>query len=147
MFLTGNDFLEDSPYEPVNSRLSDIFRLAPIIGKNEPPPPHSPKPNPPLLFHPSQLRYGEPRTCACSRWFICLSPPPLSACLSARSHPGDAACWPERGTCIGSNSSESHPAVDSCVLGVRLPVESTCWGTSERAAPTWESRSDSDSSL
>lgn len=50
MFLTGNDFLEDSPYEPVNSRLSDIFRLAPIIGKNEPPPPH-PKPNPPLLFH------------------------------------------------------------------------------------------------
>uniref|UniRef100_A0A3Q3W0Z7 GDNF family receptor alpha n=1 Tax=Mola mola TaxID=94237 RepID=A0A3Q3W0Z7_MOLML len=31
--LQGNDFLEDSPYEPVNSRLSDIFRLAPIIGK------------------------------------------------------------------------------------------------------------------
>ncbi|KAM7408286.1 hypothetical protein PAMA_002140 [Pampus argenteus] len=30
--LQGNDFLEDSPYEPVNSRLSDIFRLAPIIG-------------------------------------------------------------------------------------------------------------------
>ncbi|KAF3841718.1 hypothetical protein F7725_023669 [Dissostichus mawsoni] len=29
--LQGNDFLEDSPYEPVNSRLSDIFRLAPII--------------------------------------------------------------------------------------------------------------------
>uniref|UniRef100_A0A672GLE4 GDNF family receptor alpha n=2 Tax=Salarias fasciatus TaxID=181472 RepID=A0A672GLE4_SALFA len=29
----GNDFLEDSPYEPVNSRLSDIFRLAPIIGE------------------------------------------------------------------------------------------------------------------
>ncbi|XP_072533459.1 GDNF family receptor alpha-1a isoform X2 [Salminus brasiliensis] len=28
--LQGNDFLEDSPYEPVNSRLSDIFRLAPI---------------------------------------------------------------------------------------------------------------------
>ncbi|KAM6956840.1 GDNF family receptor alpha-1a isoform 1-T1 [Aplochiton taeniatus] len=27
----GNDFLEDSPYEPVNSRLSDIFRLAPIM--------------------------------------------------------------------------------------------------------------------
>uniref|UniRef100_A0A3Q3JRA7 GDNF family receptor alpha n=1 Tax=Monopterus albus TaxID=43700 RepID=A0A3Q3JRA7_MONAL len=31
--LQGNDFLEDSPYEPVNSRLSDIFRLAPIIGR------------------------------------------------------------------------------------------------------------------
>ncbi|XP_028651596.1 GDNF family receptor alpha-1b [Erpetoichthys calabaricus] len=29
--LLGNDLLEDSPYEPVNSRLSDIFRLAPII--------------------------------------------------------------------------------------------------------------------
>ncbi|KAM6956841.1 GDNF family receptor alpha-1a isoform 2-T2 [Aplochiton taeniatus] len=29
----GNDFLEDSPYEPVNSRLSDIFRLAPIMGE------------------------------------------------------------------------------------------------------------------
>lgn len=26
-----NDLLEYSPYEPVNSRLSDIFRLAPII--------------------------------------------------------------------------------------------------------------------
>ncbi|XP_077585601.1 GDNF family receptor alpha-1-like isoform X2 [Stigmatopora nigra] len=31
--LQGNDFLEDSPYEPLNSRLSDIFRLAPIIGE------------------------------------------------------------------------------------------------------------------
>lgn len=31
--LQGIDFLEDSPYEPVNSRLSDIFRLAPIIGE------------------------------------------------------------------------------------------------------------------
>ncbi|XP_072246636.1 GDNF family receptor alpha-1a isoform X2 [Leuresthes tenuis] len=31
--LQGNDFLEDSPYEPENSRLSDIFRLAPIIGE------------------------------------------------------------------------------------------------------------------
>ncbi|XP_077437386.1 GDNF family receptor alpha-1a isoform X2 [Vanacampus margaritifer] len=31
--LQGNDFLEDSPYEPVNSRLTDIFRLAPIIGE------------------------------------------------------------------------------------------------------------------
>uniref|UniRef100_A0AAV2LDE5 GDNF/GAS1 domain-containing protein n=1 Tax=Knipowitschia caucasica TaxID=637954 RepID=A0AAV2LDE5_KNICA len=32
---SGNDLLEYSPYEPVNSRLSDIFRLAPIIaGKN-----------------------------------------------------------------------------------------------------------------
>ena len=31
--LPGNDFLEDSPYEAVNSRLSDIFRLAPILGK------------------------------------------------------------------------------------------------------------------
>uniref|UniRef100_A0A1A8VKY7 GDNF family receptor alpha n=2 Tax=Nothobranchius TaxID=28779 RepID=A0A1A8VKY7_NOTFU len=31
--LQGNDFLEDSPYEAVNSRLSDIFRLAPIIGE------------------------------------------------------------------------------------------------------------------
>ncbi|XP_068184398.1 GDNF family receptor alpha-1a isoform X2 [Antennarius striatus] len=31
--LQGNDFLEDSPYETVNSRLSDIFRLAPIIGE------------------------------------------------------------------------------------------------------------------
>ncbi|XP_062422697.1 GDNF family receptor alpha-1a [Pungitius pungitius] len=29
--LQGNDFLEDSPYVPMNSRLSDIFRLAPII--------------------------------------------------------------------------------------------------------------------
>nr|XP_046214410.1 GDNF family receptor alpha-1-like [Oncorhynchus gorbuscha] len=29
--LQGNDFLEDSPYETMNSRLSDIFRLAPII--------------------------------------------------------------------------------------------------------------------
>lgn len=28
---SGNDLLEYSPYEPVNSRLSDIFRLAPII--------------------------------------------------------------------------------------------------------------------
>uniref|UniRef100_A0A3B4UNN8 GDNF family receptor alpha 1 n=1 Tax=Seriola dumerili TaxID=41447 RepID=A0A3B4UNN8_SERDU len=34
--LQGNDFLEDSPYEPVNSRLSDIFRLAPIIESGEP---------------------------------------------------------------------------------------------------------------
>lgn len=33
ILFKGNDFLEDSPYEPVNSRLSDIFRLAPIIGK------------------------------------------------------------------------------------------------------------------
>jgi hypothetical protein len=32
--IPGNDFLEDSPYEAVNSRLSDIFRLAPILGKN-----------------------------------------------------------------------------------------------------------------
>ncbi|XP_014896991.1 GDNF family receptor alpha-1-like [Poecilia latipinna] len=31
--LQGNDFLEESPYEPVNKRLSDIFRLAPILGK------------------------------------------------------------------------------------------------------------------
>ncbi|XP_028459576.1 GDNF family receptor alpha-1 isoform X1 [Perca flavescens] len=31
--LQGNDFLEDSPYEPMNSRLSDIFRLAPIMGE------------------------------------------------------------------------------------------------------------------
>ncbi|XP_066476374.1 GDNF family receptor alpha-1 isoform X2 [Tiliqua scincoides] len=29
--LQGNDLLEESPYEPVNSRLSDIFRLAPIV--------------------------------------------------------------------------------------------------------------------
>lgn len=29
--LPANDLLEDSPYEAVNSRLSDIFRLAPII--------------------------------------------------------------------------------------------------------------------
>ncbi|CAK6972633.1 LOW QUALITY PROTEIN: GDNF family receptor alpha-1a [Scomber scombrus] len=31
--LQGNDFLEDSPYEHVNGRLSDIFRLAPILGE------------------------------------------------------------------------------------------------------------------
>ncbi|XP_068597092.1 GDNF family receptor alpha-1a [Brachionichthys hirsutus] len=31
--LQGNDFLEDSPYETLNGRLSDIFRLAPIIGE------------------------------------------------------------------------------------------------------------------
>ncbi|XP_022540883.1 GDNF family receptor alpha-1a isoform X1 [Astyanax mexicanus] len=31
--LQGNDFLEDSPYEPVNSRLSDLFRLAPIYSE------------------------------------------------------------------------------------------------------------------
>ncbi|XP_049591317.1 GDNF family receptor alpha-1a isoform X2 [Syngnathus scovelli] len=31
--LQGNDFLEESPYQPVNSRLTDIFRLAPIIGE------------------------------------------------------------------------------------------------------------------
>ncbi|XP_029305900.1 GDNF family receptor alpha-1a isoform X1 [Cottoperca gobio] len=31
--LQGNDFLEDSPYVTMNSRLSDIFRLAPIIGE------------------------------------------------------------------------------------------------------------------
>uniref|UniRef100_A0A9J8BWR5 GDNF/GAS1 domain-containing protein n=1 Tax=Cyprinus carpio carpio TaxID=630221 RepID=A0A9J8BWR5_CYPCA len=31
--LQGNDLLEDSPYEPVNSRLSDIFRLAPIYSE------------------------------------------------------------------------------------------------------------------
>ncbi|XP_043992415.1 GDNF family receptor alpha-1a isoform X3 [Gambusia affinis] len=31
--LRGNDFLEESPYEPVNKRLSDIFRLAPILGE------------------------------------------------------------------------------------------------------------------
>lgn len=29
--LQGNDMLEDSPYEAVNSRLSDVFRLAPIL--------------------------------------------------------------------------------------------------------------------
>ncbi|XP_077437385.1 GDNF family receptor alpha-1a isoform X1 [Vanacampus margaritifer] len=34
--LQGNDFLEDSPYEPVNSRLTDIFRLAPIIEGAQP---------------------------------------------------------------------------------------------------------------
>ncbi|KAF4089918.1 hypothetical protein AMELA_G00043740 [Ameiurus melas] len=28
--LQGNDFLEESPYEPMTSRASDIFRLAPI---------------------------------------------------------------------------------------------------------------------
>lgn len=28
---TANDLMEYSPYEPINSRLSDIFRLAPII--------------------------------------------------------------------------------------------------------------------
>ncbi|XP_017320236.1 GDNF family receptor alpha-1a isoform X2 [Ictalurus punctatus] len=28
--LQGNDFLEESPYEPLTSRASDIFRLAPI---------------------------------------------------------------------------------------------------------------------
>ncbi|XP_036815532.1 GDNF family receptor alpha-1a isoform X1 [Oncorhynchus mykiss] len=31
--LQGNDFLEDSPYETMNSRLSDMFRLAPIISE------------------------------------------------------------------------------------------------------------------
>ena len=31
----GNDFLEDSPYEPVNSRLSDISLLAPIMGESK----------------------------------------------------------------------------------------------------------------
>uniref|UniRef100_A0A8C1AYV3 GDNF family receptor alpha-1 n=1 Tax=Cyprinus carpio carpio TaxID=630221 RepID=A0A8C1AYV3_CYPCA len=34
--LQGNDLLEDSPYEPVNSRLSDIFRLAPIYSVSDP---------------------------------------------------------------------------------------------------------------
>lgn len=34
IFLPGNDFLEDSPYEPVNSRLSDISLLAPIMGES-----------------------------------------------------------------------------------------------------------------
>ncbi|XP_007575541.1 GDNF family receptor alpha-1 isoform X1 [Poecilia formosa] len=34
--LQGNDFLEESPYEPVNKRLSDIFRLAPILEGGEP---------------------------------------------------------------------------------------------------------------
>ncbi|TNM99424.1 hypothetical protein fugu_012457 [Takifugu bimaculatus] len=34
--LQGNDFLEDSPYEPVNSRLSDISLLAPIMEGGEP---------------------------------------------------------------------------------------------------------------
>uniref|UniRef100_A0A3B4FZ68 GDNF family receptor alpha-1 n=1 Tax=Pundamilia nyererei TaxID=303518 RepID=A0A3B4FZ68_9CICH len=41
--LQGNDFLEDSPYEPVNSRLSDIFRLGrfsqgrePALGRGSP---------------------------------------------------------------------------------------------------------------
>lgn len=34
--LQGNDLLENSPYEPVNSRLSDIFRLAPIIAAEPP---------------------------------------------------------------------------------------------------------------
>ncbi|XP_028844934.1 GDNF family receptor alpha-1b [Denticeps clupeoides] len=29
--LQGNDLLEDSPYEPTSSRLSDIFRLAPMV--------------------------------------------------------------------------------------------------------------------
>uniref|UniRef100_A0A8C0RTL4 GDNF family receptor alpha 1 n=1 Tax=Canis lupus familiaris TaxID=9615 RepID=A0A8C0RTL4_CANLF len=29
--LQGNDLLEDSPYEPVNSRLSDIFRVVPFL--------------------------------------------------------------------------------------------------------------------
>ncbi|XP_013885725.1 GDNF family receptor alpha-1 [Austrofundulus limnaeus] len=29
--LQGNDLLEESPYEVANSRLSDIFHLAPII--------------------------------------------------------------------------------------------------------------------
>lgn len=31
LLYPGNDLLEDSPYEPVNSRLSDIFRLAPMV--------------------------------------------------------------------------------------------------------------------
>lgn len=31
MLLLGNDLLEDSPYEPVNSRLSDIFRVVPFM--------------------------------------------------------------------------------------------------------------------
>lgn len=36
VYLPAIDLLEDSPYEPVNSRLSDIFRLAPIIsGKSD----------------------------------------------------------------------------------------------------------------
>ncbi|XP_032409353.1 GDNF family receptor alpha-1-like isoform X1 [Xiphophorus hellerii] len=34
--LQGNDFLEESPYEPGNKRLSDIFRLAPILEGGEP---------------------------------------------------------------------------------------------------------------
>ncbi|XP_037128041.1 GDNF family receptor alpha-1a isoform X1 [Syngnathus acus] len=34
--LQGNDFLEESPYQPVNSRLTDIFRLAPIIEGTQP---------------------------------------------------------------------------------------------------------------
>ncbi|MGH0134668.1 UNVERIFIED_CONTAM: hypothetical protein FKN15_010767 [Acipenser sinensis] len=29
--LQGNDLLEESPYEAANNRLSDIFRLAPIV--------------------------------------------------------------------------------------------------------------------
>ncbi|XP_062851499.1 GDNF family receptor alpha-1a [Trichomycterus rosablanca] len=33
--LQGNDLLEDSPYEPMTSRLSDIFRLAPIYAEEE----------------------------------------------------------------------------------------------------------------
>ncbi|TRY99234.1 hypothetical protein DNTS_003378 [Danionella cerebrum] len=47
--LQANDLLEDSPYEPVNSRLSDIFRLAPII---------SGKPDV-QLPHGSQLHYAQ----------------------------------------------------------------------------------------
>lgn len=52
ILYTGNDFLEDSPYEPVNRRLSDIFRLAPIIGKTRIVMEAFP------LFLLSQLRYG-----------------------------------------------------------------------------------------
>ncbi|KAK3572886.1 hypothetical protein QTP86_009898 [Hemibagrus guttatus] len=33
--LQGNDLLEESPYEPMTSRASDIFRLAPIYSVPE----------------------------------------------------------------------------------------------------------------
>lgn len=102
LWSSGNDFLEESPYEPVNSRLSDIFRLAPIIGKPPPPGPLS-----------QWRRWFNPEVVACfPKKVICvLTPPPswphLFAPLPVHSLSSlsplvltlaGVACWLEQGT-------------------------------------------------
>lgn len=107
LWSLGNDFLEESPYEPVNSRLSDIFRLAPIIGK--------PLPPGPLL---SLWRcWFTPEAVACFlKKDICVLIPPFSwphplNPLSVHSLPSLSTCSHRGWSCMLAGTGDPWPLV------------------------------------